>query len=173
MAARPPAWEAETESIKPLGKQCSVCTVVKACGPRSAGSRHTASLNPSSSRALFTPFPARWRRRAAARARDGTTRSGLHPRALPCALPLPRRDWGPVLLLKQGLRRENGEEGSVASVPSTQRGKVACEVGRGQGRKKAAGRLGRALLQYSKQKLLFHLCVCFHSSNSYLEVGQF
>lgn len=82
VAARPPAREAGPESIKPLSKQsCSVCTVVEACGPRSAGSRHTSSVKsePSSQLCLHGSSPARWRPRGAGQPRAGRRWAGAAP----------------------------------------------------------------------------------------------
>lgn len=134
MAARPPAREAGPESIKPLSKQsCSVCSVVEACGPWSAGSPHTSSVKsePSSQLCLHGSS----HRKMAARGVRGSLRRaavgrGLHPGRLPCLHPLTQPHWRSVILMKQGCteRIRTLGWGSLASVTG---GKVASNVGRG------------------------------------------
>lgn len=115
MAARPPAREAGPESIKPLSKQsCSVCSVVEACGPWSAGSRHTSSVKsePSSQLCLLGSSHCKM---AARGVRGSLGRVAVGRGLLPGAAPLPASSHTAALevcyLDETGLHGENKDVG--------------------------------------------------------------
>lgn len=135
VASGPPAWEAGTESIKPLSKQsCSVCSV----GPGALEASTHPRLNPSQApgpalclhdsscvkmaahgvrgrhgRAGHRSEPSHWASLATGRAQPGTQASratgrGCIPGWLPCLHPHPV-GLGYVILMKPRLRGQNQE----------------------------------------------------------------
>lgn len=145
MAARPPAREAGPESIKPLSKQsCSVCTVVEACGPRSAGSQHTSSVKsePSSQLCLHGFQQDGGPRDAGQPRASGRRAGGCTPGLLPCLHPLTQPDWKSVILMKQGC---------VERIRTWGCGKAASNVGSGLRERGRLDAWARDACQSSKQ----------------------
>lgn len=133
VAAGPPAWEAGTESIKPLSKQsCSVCSVGRGALEAGTHPQLNPSQAPSQARCLhdsscgkMAAHGVRGRHgRAGHRGEPGhgvsrATGRGCTPGWLPCLHPHPV-GLGHVILMKPRLRGQNQawEKSGKASVVS-------------------------------------------------------